>query len=51
MKAILRGKFIALRAFIKKLQRSHISTPESSRTERSKQGQEELMAGNSQTRS
>jgi hypothetical protein len=36
MKAVLRGKFIAQSAFIKKLERSHTlnSIPESSRTER-----------------
>jgi hypothetical protein len=45
MKTVLRGKFIALRAFIKKLERSHTNDfnniPESSRTKRSKHIQEE----------
>jgi hypothetical protein len=38
IKPALRGKFIVLRAFMKKLERSHTnnSTPESSRIERSK---------------
>jgi hypothetical protein len=38
MKTMLRGKFIALSAFIKRLERS---TSESSRTKRSKNIQEE----------
>ena len=44
MKAVLRGKFIALNAYIRKLEKSHTSnnsTPESSRTKRSKLAQED----------
>jgi hypothetical protein len=43
MKAVLRGKFMALSALIKKLERSYTnnSTLESSRTKRSKLTQEE----------
>jgi len=41
MKAVLRGKLIALSAFIKKLERTYInSTPESFRTKRSKHAQD-----------
>jgi hypothetical protein len=40
MKAVIRGKLIALTASKKKLERAY-STPESSRTKRSKYTQEE----------
>jgi hypothetical protein len=52
VKAVLRRKSIALRALVKKLDRSYTSNltaPENSRTKRSKHTQEEQRAGNSQT--
>jgi hypothetical protein len=50
-KAVLRGKFIALSALVKKLERSYTNnrTPENSKTKKSKLTQEEQKAGNSQT--
>ena len=41
MKAVLRGKLIALSSLLQKLERSYSSTPESPRTKRSKHSQEE----------
>jgi hypothetical protein len=49
MKDILRGKFIALSALVKKLERSYTSNlPESSRTKRNKHTQVVWLIGNNQ---
>jgi hypothetical protein len=51
MKVVLREKFIALSALVKKLERSYTNNRilESSRTKRSKLTQEDQKAGNCQT--